>query len=497
MKKSEYIQYDGLGLADLVKKNEVSAEELVEVAIEMIDATNPQLNAVINPMYDIARKRAAEKLPDGPFKGVPFLFKDLVIDYADVPTSFGCRYLKDYTPSKHSELAEHYLNSGVIVLGKTNLPEWGASPTTESDLWGATHNPWDLSLTSGGSSGGSGAAVAARMVPLAHGNDIAGSLRIPASCCGVFSLKPTRGLVPVYKDLTVMQNMYSDHVISRSVRDNAAMLDCTAKPQMGNPITYYPPEGGYLKLLNQPVKKLRIAFTKSPVLPATLDSECLHAVHEAVKLCEELGHEVEELSLNIDPEEFMRAIEIIFFSSAFLSIQISRELMENKDINKGDFEPASEFATYFAKAFTAKDYIWAIRFMDETRVYMEMFFTGHDVILSPTLGSPPVKLGKLKPTKNQIRMINFIRHIPLPKSLKLKIANDLFRETLEFVPYTMLFNVTGQPAMNVPLHWNKNNIPIGVQFAGKQGDDGLLFQLAQQLQEARDWTKKIPPIVSG
>lgn len=263
----DYEKYDGLGLAELVRKKEVKPSELVEEAISRIERLNPKLNAVIHKMYDPARQAAAGTWPEGSFPGVPFLLKDLLADYADVPTRRGSRFHNDFIPNHDSEIVKRYKKAGVIIVGKTNTPEYGLVPVTEPELFGPANNPWDLTRTTGGSSGGSAAAVAARIVPMAHGNDGGGSTRIPASCCGVFGLKPTRGRNPIGPDLDeALHGLAGDHILTRSVRDSAAMLDATAGPDLGAPYYAQPPSRPFLDEVGADPGKLRIAFTSRPFL---------------------------------------------------------------------------------------------------------------------------------------------------------------------------------------------------------------------------------------
>jgi amidase len=303
----EYDHYDGLGLAELVRRKEVSPAELVEEAIRRIETVNPQINAVIHPMYDLARQQVQQGLPEGPFRGVPFLLKDLLVYYAGVPTRSGSRFFRDFVPDHDSEIVRRYRQAGVVVLGKTNTPELGLVPYTEPVLFGPSRNPWDLSRTTGGSSGGSGAAVAARLVPVAHGNDGGGSIRIPASCCGVFGLKPTRGRTPMGPDIgEAWRGMAINHVLTLSVRDSAAMLDATAGPDVGAPYIIPPPERPFLEEVGRDPGRLRIAFTTRPLLPGTVHPDCVRGVEETARLCQDLGHIVEEAAPQIDGHAFAR-----------------------------------------------------------------------------------------------------------------------------------------------------------------------------------------------
>src|SRR5687767_11371589 len=296
MALSNYETHDGLGMAELVRKKKVSPAELVEEAITRIETHNPKINAVVNKLYDRARNVAKGKLPEGPFTGVPFLIKDLHATLEGLPTSHGNRLWKNIPAKVTTELVKRWENSGGIIVGRNNTPEFGLTPYTESDLLGPALNPWDISRTPGGSSGGSGAAVAARMVPFASGGDGGGSIRIPASCCGLFGLKPTRGRTPTGPDaVEYWQGCAVEHVLTRSVRDSAAVLDAVHGSDPGAPYAAMPPARPFLDEVGAAPGKLRIAFTRQPLLPATfVHPECIAAVESAAKLCAELGHEVEE-----------------------------------------------------------------------------------------------------------------------------------------------------------------------------------------------------------
>jgi len=492
---SDYDKYDGLGLAELVHKKEVKPGELVEEAISRIERLNPQVNAVVHKMYELARKTADGDIPDGPFKGVPFLMKDIVMAYAGVPLSSGSRFLKDYIPDHDSELVKRFKAAGIIVVGKTNLPEFGLVPVTEPELFGPTNNPWDLTRTPGGSSGGSAAAVAARMVPLAHGSDGGGSIRIPASCCGVFGLKPTRGRNPIGPDFgEAWRGLHCDHVLTRSVRDSAAMLDATAGPDVGALYYAMPPVRPFLSEVGTDPGKLRIAFTSKPFLGSIVDKECVKDLEATVRLCQDLGHEVVEAAPQIDGKAFARAFLMMVCVETRATIEES-EVRLNRKASFEDFEPSTWTLGLRGRQCRAPEFSKSINLVQRTSRQIGEFFERYDVLLTPTLAMPPVVTGALQPKGSQLVAMKLLGRLNAGGLInRFSGVGVLAEHVFEFIPYTPLFNVTGQPAMSVPLYWNDEGLPIGMQFVGRYGDEATLFRLAGQLEQARPWSERIPPI---
>ena len=492
---SDYARYDGLGLAELVRKREVTPAELVEEAISRIERLNPQINAVIHKMYDLARKAAEGDLPDGPFRGVPFLLKDLVAGYAGVPTRSGSRFHRDFVPDHDSEIVRRHKAAGLIVLGKTNVPEYGLVPVTEPELFGPSNNPWDLARTTGGSSGGSAAAVAACMVPLAHGSDGGGSIRIPASCCGVFGFKPTRGRNPIGPDLAEgWHGLTCDHVLTRSVRDSAAMLDATAGPDVGAPYYAAPPARPFLSEVGAEPGKLRIAFTSKPLLPAVVHEDCVKGVEATARLCQELGHEVVEATPEIDGGTFARAFFTMVCGETRADIEEAEVLLGRKATAK-DFEPATWVVGLLGRQITAAEFSRAVRLLKRSARQFGQFFEQYDVLLTPTLAMPPVVTGALQPQGLQARAMKVLGGLNAGGLINAVAGVDaLAEQVFEFMPFTPLFNATGQPAMSVPLYWNTEGLPIGMHFVGRYGDEATLFRLAGQLEQAKPWFDCTPPI---
>lgn len=491
----EYDRYDGLGLAELVRKGEISPAELVEEAIRRIEAINPQINAVVHPMYDLARQQVQQGLPDGPFRGVPFLLKDLLVHYAGVPTTSGSRFFRDFIPDHDSEIVRRYRQAGVVILGKTNTPELGLVPYTEPVLFGPARNPWDLSRTTGGSSGGSGAAVAARLVPIAHGNDGGGSIRIPASCCGVFGLKPTRGRTPMGPDIgEAWRGMAINHVLTLTVRDSAAMLDATAGPDVGAPYIIPPPERPFLEEVGRDPGRLRIAFTTRPLLPGTVHPDCVRGVEETARLCADLGHFVEEAAPQIDGHAFARDFLTMVCAETRADIA-EGEALTGKKARYGEFEPATWALGLLGRQISAGEYARALRSLQRAARQVGAFFEKYDVLLTPTLATPPMEIGWLQPAGIRAFALKLLGSLNAGALLnKLAGIEALAEEVFAFIPFTPVFNVTGQPAMSVPLVWNDQGLPIGMHFVARFGDEATLFRLAAQLEKARPWFERRPPV---
>ncbi|MFY9224143.1 MAG: amidase [Blastocatellia bacterium] len=470
---------DATAQAELVKKGEVKPIELVDAAIARIEKVNPAINAVVTPMYEIAREIATGELPEGPFKGVPFLLKDLFPMYTGVKLSSGSRYLKDYVPDHDSELVIRYKKAGLITIGKTNTPEFGLLPTTEPVLFGACRNPWDTSRTTGGSSGGSAAAVAAGIVPMAHANDGGGSIRIPASCCGLFGLKPTRGRNSLGPDVgETPGGLVVEHAVTRSVRDSAALLDATAGPSLGDPYFAPLPSRPFLAEVGADPGKLRIAFTTKSLTGVEIHPDCIKAVEDAAKLCTDLGHIVEEASptdvLNAD---LLNQAFFAVWSSVCTSVLNGWQRRTGKPLKEEYFEPLTWAMYQMGQAISASDLILSLFHFQQVTRQVAQFMVNYDVYLTPTLGEPPIELGSFDPTPDN----------PLA---------GFFRSG-QFVPYTPLNNITGQPAMSVPLYWNDQGLPIGVHFVGRYADEATLFRLASQLETARPWANRCPPVFAA
>ncbi len=490
----EFNHHDGLGLAELVRAGQVSPAELVDEAIARIEAGNPRINAVIRKMYERARETVRAGVPDGPFAGVPFLIKDLLSTVEGVPTSCGTRILKDVPQAHDSEMVRRYRAAGLVILGKTNTPELGLLPYTEPEAFGPTNNPWDLTRTAGGSSGGSAAAVAARMVPLAGGGDGGGSIRIPASCCGVFGLKPTRGRTPTGPDLGEnWRGFVQEFVLTRSVRDSAAMLDALAGPEVGVPYWAPPQERPYLEEAATEPGRLRIAFSSRPLLGHDVDAECEQGMQATARLLEGLGHELVEASPTVDREAFSIAyLMVIAAETRNAIVQAAKEA--GRKTSLADFEIGTRALAMLGQAFSAGEYAGALNYLQASSRGIARFCEEYDVLLTPTLARPPVPTGSLQPTVAERRQVGIMSRLNAGWLMKaLGIIKPLADKTFEFMPYTPVFNVTGQPAMSAPLHWTAGGLPVGVHFVGRFGDEATLFRLAGQLESAQPWFERTPP----
>ncbi|OGP51006.1 MAG: hypothetical protein A2Y79_00185 [Deltaproteobacteria bacterium RBG_13_43_22] len=468
----EYENYDALELAQLVRKGDISAEELLEAAVNRVEKRNPKLNAVVTKMYDQARASIASGLPKGPLKGVPFLLKDLGVYYKGVPTTYGCRMFTEAIPDHDSELVARYRKAGLVIFGKTNTPEFGLTVSTEPRLFGPCCNPWNPARTSGGSSGGAAAAVASGMVPAAHASDGGGSIRIPASCCGLFGLKPTRGRISMGPDAGEgWAGMSVHHVISRTVRDSAAFLDATAGAAPGDPYRAPIPKGPFLDEVGKPTGRLKIAFTTTPPSGVSTDQECIKATHEVAKLCEELGHQVEEKAPIVDQKALgPAAVNIINVSTLGLLESKVKEL--GRELLPEDVENVTWRGVENGKILSAIDYFNSVQTLHRIGRQVARFFMDYDVLLSPVLLKPPILLGKLNMMTSDMKQYG--------------------QELSGFFGFTSLFNATGQPSMSVPLYWTADHLPVGLQFTGRFGEEALLFRLASQLETARPWRKRRP-----
>ena len=494
MKPSEYISYDALGLAELVRKKKVSASELVNAALARADALNSELNAIVVRRDEAVRAEAGQDL-EGPFAGVPFLVKDMDGVLADEPNTSSSRSLVDWRPSTDSELFARYKDAGLLVIGKTNTPEFGITGVTESELRGPCHNPWDLKYTSGVSSGGSAAAVAARIVPAAHAGDGGGSIRIPASACGLFGLKPTRGRQPMGPYVGEgWSGLCVPHVVSRTVRDSAALLDVTHGADLGAPYAESPaPRSFLLDSLRSP-GRLRIGFSTAAMLGDETAPDCVTAVKDAALLLQSLGHEVVEVDLPVDSEELSLTYLTIVAASVAADV-VGTERLTGKAPRPDMFELPTWFLRQVGDELSARELAEARDNCQRLGRNIAALYEGHglDMHLSSTLAFPPVEIGELQPTAIQRAALSTLRRASIGVVLR-TVLHELAEKSLSKTPNTQVFNMTGQPAMNVPLWWNDAGLPIGVQIAGKFGDEKRMLRLAAQLELARPWAEKMPTL---
>jgi amidase len=496
---AEYDRYDALGLAELVRRREVSARELVVTAIERIDALNPQLNAVIHRFYDDALAAADAPPGDGSFAGVPFLIKDLLSWYAGAPSRSGSRILDGFIAPHDSEIVRRYRRSGVIIVGKTNTPEFGLTPFTEPALFGPTVNPWDVSRTSGGSSGGSAAAVASGMVPMAGGGDGGGSIRIPASCCGIFGLKPTRGRTPTGPiEGELWEGAAIEHVLTRSVRDSAAMLDAISGPEAGAPYVTADPARPFREEVGADPGRLRIAFTDRPLLGDRMDDDCKVALRDTVALLESLGHTLVEASPPLDRDQFLRAFLLMVCGQSDADLT-DAESATGLRASPGNVEITTWGLALLGRSYSAGSMAHARRQLERTARAVGRWFEGYefDALLTPTLTTPPFLTGALQPPSHELVALKVLGALRAGGVLRMAGALEKSaKRVFDWIACPPLFNVTGQPAMSVPLAWNAAGLPIGMHFAARWGDEATLFRLAAQLETARPWFSRRPPVSS-
>lgn len=466
---------DATAQAALVRTRQVTPAELVDAAIARADRVNASINAIVTPMYERAQAAATDVPRDVPFAGVPFLLKDLGAEYAGAPMTEGSAFLADtYISESDSELVARLKRAGLLTIGKTNTPEFGLLPTTEPALFGPSRNPWDRDRSTGGSSGGSAAAVAAGIVPMAHANDGGGSIRVPAAACGLFGLKPTRGrnpLGPHYGDMA--GGLVAEHAVTRSVRDSAALLDATAGPAPGDPYNAPPPERPFLEAAGRDPGRLRIALSTAPLSDSEVHPDCAAAAMAAAKLCESLGHHVEEASPAVDAGLLLRRFGAIWIGFLGWAIR-DWQRRTGREPTPALFEPATWRAFERSHEQTSADYLLAIQDLQAISRDVAAFFTDHDVLLTPTMARPPVPLG-------------YFDYAPETRDRQIARLG-------EYTGFTLICNVTGQPAMSMPLHWNDAGLPIGVQFIGRYAAETTLFALAGQLERARPWTDRRPPV---
>jgi amidase len=496
----EYGRLDALALGDLVRRREVTPAELLEEAIARAERINPRINAIVTPMYDQARRDAAALPPgDGPFRGVPLLLKDLDAAVCGVPHAAGCRFLADFRPSRDSTIVERFRRAGAVIFGKTSTPELGILPFTETKLCGPTRNPWNLDVTPGGSSGGAGAAVAAGILPVAHGNDGGGSIRIPASCCGLFGLKPTRGRTPVGPDHSQLWHGFAiGHVLSRSVRDSAAMLDAIAGPEPTSPYWAPPARGPFLAEVGAPPGRLRIALTKRPfVTSVPPHPDCVAAADDAARLLAELGHHVEEADLDVDGDAFARDFFVLVCVEIAAILARGEERLGRR-IRRGDIETNTAIVATLGRQQSAVRAARARERLDAAVRQVAPVADAFDLVLSPTLGMPPVGIGALAPHGLEAFAHDVLIALHLGFLLRLPgLVEATVRKVFSFIPFTPLANVSGQPAMSVPLHWNAAGLPIGVHLQARFGDEATLLRVAAQLEAARPWADRRPPVHAG
>jgi amidase/6-aminohexanoate-cyclic-dimer hydrolase len=468
----DYERFDAVGLAALVATKEVSPQELLHAAVTRADAVNPKINAVVAKHYDEARAAIRDGLPAGPLHGVPFLLKDLHALLDGTVTSNGCRFFADNRADHDTELVARYKRAGLVIFGKTNTPEFGLTATTEPQLHGPTRNPWDPRYMAGGSSGGSAAAVAAGIVPAAHASDGGGSIRIPASCCGLYGLKPTRARNPHGPDRGEgWSGMSTEHVVTRSVRDSAAILDLTNGPDVGAPYFATPPQTPFLAAMGAAGPMLRVALITRTPAGEVIDAECERGVREAARLLEAVGHRIEEASLSGVEAGFGPAFRVIIAGNTRAAIE-AHAAKTGRQPGVADLEKVT-WAMFEAGArASAADYARAVTAVHRAGRQLAAMFQPYDLLLTPTLPKPPQPLGTFSMMSDDLDAYG--------------------REVAYFTSFTAIVNVAGNPAASLPLHWTAGGLPVGVQLIGRYGDEATLLRVSAQLEQERPWFARRP-----
>jgi amidase len=494
MKLPEYDALDAIGLAQLIAQKQISPKEALEAAIERIEVRNPKLNAVVEKHFDLAFSQL-DLLPKGPLYGVPFLLKDLKAMMKNTITTNSSKLTQQRVATEQSLLVSRYQKAGLQIIGKTNTPEFGIMGITEPSIRGACRNPWNLDHTPGGSSGGAASAVSARMVLAAHGGDGGGSIRIPASACGLFGLKPSRGRVTMAPFAgEAWGGFVQEHALCLSVRDSALLLDIASEWTSGEP--YYAPYQAekYIDVIDQPLgKKLKVAYCKEALYAGENHPSCIKALEDAVQLMIDLGHEVVEAKPEFSKEDMVRAYFLTVASGTAKFVQ-ETSMYAGKKPCASDYEPTTWLLAQIGWKCSAPELLKYQSIMHKTGRQVASFFEKYDLFMTPTLAQLPAKVGELLPKPSELFQLSVIKHLNL--SVLLDRALEMMgKRALSRTPNTQLFNQCGQPAMSVPLYWTEDQIPVGVQFASGFGNEALLLQVAKSLEDARPWIKKQPQLI--
>lgn len=490
MDVQEYMGYDATGLAELVASKQVTAAELLELARKRAGEVNGKLNAIVIKTDKDADAQVAGDLT-GPFAGVPFLLKDLMQEYKGYPTTCGSRSLKNYVAEENALVTDRFLAAGLVIFGKTATPELGAKGISEAELWGPCRNPWDTSRTPGGSSGGSASAVAAGIVPAAGANDGGGSIRIPAGCNGLVGLKPSRGLAPYGPQTNEpMFGMAVQGVVARTVRDNAGMFDAIVGRTPWADYDGALPAQPFAEMIKQKPGKLKIGYSAKSAITDRPDPEAVKALESTAQLLADLGHEVEEIDPPYDDKALAETFLTIWFAQCAAQVAMIKEETGAKN---ADFEADTLAMAELGRANGIIEAAKAIAKTVEFNHAVSKFYESYDYFLTPTIARKPVKIGELDTAPALQKGARFLHATHGGKLLfKSGILDQMIEEQLGWVPYTQMANLTGRPAINVPVYWTDDDMPLGVQFNGGLGSDGALLQLAAQLEEARPWIQRFP-----
>jgi amidase len=517
---SDYLAHDALGLAELVRTREASARELLDTAISRTEAVNPAINAIVLKDYEAARERASRydasmanggngingtngangangADADSPqtaqtaLAGVPYLIKDLGAAVAGLRMTMGSRHYRHFIPTDDAPVVALAKAAGLNIFGKTSTSELGQMPYTEPELFGACRNPWNLDHTPGGSSGGAAAAVAAGIVPLAHASDGGGSIRIPASCCGLFGLKPSRGRVPRMPAAVAAGELGVDHAISRSVRDSAVLLDLLA----GNADRPLGAPGTFLGASREPCKPLNIAYVTEPMLAPSLSADARAALEDAAQLASSLGHNIEPVSLGIDFDAVRHAF-LTLWSVTAEDLVLNAERITGRKPSRDEFEISTWAMAHVGRKLGERGLPGALEEQRRITERLTDLLSRYDVILCATLAAAPIKIGEMHPTQAERMQMRAVSAMPLEPLMK-KLLAEASNKAFAWAGCTELFNLSGQPAMSIPLYWNARGLPVGVQFAARDGREATLLRLAAQLEAARPWFDKRPPLIKA
>ncbi|PYZ95045.1 amidase [Salipaludibacillus keqinensis] len=489
MKDFHYEKYDAMGLAELIRNKEVTRKEVILKAITRIEGLNPALNAVINKFYEKAIVSCDLSEQSGPLLGVPMLLKNITQEIEGEIVTEGTKVLQGYRATRDSTYSKLLKQSGINILGLTNVPEFALMGVTEPAMYGPTRNPWNLRVTPGGSSGGSASAVASGMVPIAGANDGGGSIRIPAAYSGLFGLKPTRGRTPSGPERgRVWQGASAEHVLSKSVRDSAACLDILNLEENTRAFHAPPFKERYIDTLERPLKKpLKIAFSVESPIGTPVDDQCKQAVLQAAKWLEAAGHEVEERHAPVNGQDLAKSYMTLYFGEVAARLKELEKSIGRK-VTMADVEPVTWLIGMLGRAISAEEFVLRLRTWDEAAIKMEPFHDTYDLYMTPTTAMLQAHIGELDLKKSEQILIQLVSKLQAGKVLlKTDMIDQLIQQSLKRTPFTQLANLTGQPAMSVPIYETAERLPVGVQFMGARGREDLLFQLAAALENSDLW----------
>lgn len=497
MKFEEYRKHDATSLAELIRKKEVTPIELLETAITRAEEVNPKINAVVTKLYELGKEQLKSLDTNAPLAGVPYLIKDLGPQLKGTRYTCGSGILKDFISVENSVVTDRMLAAGLVIFGKTNTPEFGLTPWTEGKLLGTAHNPWNLNHTTGGSSGGSAAAVAAGIVPMASANDGGGSIRIPASCNGLFAIKPTRGRItlgPYFGE--GWGGAVCEGLVSRSVRDSALYYDLVHGSDEGDPYHIKPPEHPFMHEITRTPRKLKIGYTtKMPVgMSKPVDEENVKAMTHAVQLLKSLGHEVVEVELPYKKEVLTELLYAMVYGETSATLDYIGEQRGRKP-HRSEVEPNTWLLYKLGKSFSANAFALAKLKWNEVNRKLAEYHKQYDLLLTPTLGMRPFKIGAMNNPPFEEISLRILNALGISSVIRYTgMIEKIAEQTFSWIPYAPLANITGQPAMTVPLYWAPENLPVGVMFTAPLGDEATLFQLGAQLEKVQPWFNKVPTL---